>query len=151
MAISRNLKSRSKPRYRIILISLSAAAITFLFILYSSSSSFDFSFSSPKALKNLLRDRKQMQSLDKYLYWGDRIDCPGKHCDSCEGLGHQESSLRCALEEALFLQRYFSSLFSYCILVVSNYDDYLEIWFSLMGDWKNERTVEFGLTQIMQT
>ncbi|RVX04861.1 hypothetical protein CK203_019143 [Vitis vinifera] len=30
---------------------------------------------------------------------------PSMHCDSCEGLGHQESSLRCALEEALFLQR----------------------------------------------
>jgi hypothetical protein len=39
---------------------------------------------------------------EKYLYWDSRIDCPRKHCDSCEGLGHQESSL----EEAMFLQRY---------------------------------------------
>ena len=41
----------------------------------------------------------------RYLYWGSRIDCPGKHCLQCGGLGHQESSLRCALEEALFLNR----------------------------------------------
>ncbi|RWR75973.1 hypothetical protein CKAN_00438100 [Cinnamomum micranthum f. kanehirae] len=120
MANSRNLKNRSKPRSPIILISLSVAAITFLFILHSSSSPLDFSFSSPKALKNLLRDRRQMQSLDKYLYWGDRIDCPGKHCDSCEGLGHQESSLRCALEEALFLQRTFVMPSRMCINPIHN-------------------------------
>lgn len=41
----------------------------------------------------------------RYLYWGPGIDCPGKHCLQCGGLGHQESSLRCALEEALFLNR----------------------------------------------
>lgn len=41
----------------------------------------------------------------RYLYWGGRVDCPGKHCGSCAGLGRQESSLRCALEEALFLDR----------------------------------------------
>ncbi|RWR86376.1 hypothetical protein CKAN_01527200 [Cinnamomum micranthum f. kanehirae] len=94
-AILGNLNNRNKPRSPILLISVSAAAITSLFIFYSSSSSLlEFSFSSPKALKNLLRDRNQRHSLDKHLYWGDRIDCPGKHCDSCEGLGHQESSLR---------------------------------------------------------
>jgi hypothetical protein len=36
---------------------------------------------------------------------GSRVDFPGKHCGSCAGLGHQESSLRCALEEAIFLDR----------------------------------------------
>ena len=41
----------------------------------------------------------------RYLYWGLGIDCPGKHCVRCGGLGHQESSLRCALEEAMFLNR----------------------------------------------
>ncbi|KAI8573176.1 hypothetical protein RHMOL_Rhmol01G0258400 [Rhododendron molle] len=46
---------------------------------------------------------------EKFLYWGDRIDCLGKHCDSCEGLGLQESSLRCALEEAMFLNRWAAS------------------------------------------
>jgi len=49
--------------------------------------------------------RSGANSGDKYLYWGGRVDCPGKHCGSCAGLGHQESSLRCALEEALFLGR----------------------------------------------
>lgn len=41
----------------------------------------------------------------RYLYWGAGVDCPGKHCVRCGGLGHQESSLRCALEEAMFLNR----------------------------------------------
>ncbi|XP_057873982.2 uncharacterized protein LOC131079962 isoform X2 [Cryptomeria japonica] len=45
----------------------------------------------------------------RYLYWGDKIDCPGKHCEACEGLGHQESSLRCALEEAMLLKRWASN------------------------------------------
>ncbi|XP_074586423.1 uncharacterized protein LOC141842108 [Curcuma longa] len=56
----------------------------------------------------------------KYLYWGGRIDCPGKHCDSCAGLGHQESSLRCALEEALFLQRVFVMPSRMCINPLHN-------------------------------
>ncbi|KAG0605879.1 hypothetical protein M758_9G094900 [Ceratodon purpureus] len=43
----------------------------------------------------------------RYLYWGAGVDCPGKHCVRCGGLGHQESSLRCALEEAMFLNRTF--------------------------------------------
>ena len=51
------------------------------------------------------RDVDKREGNRKYLYWGTRIDCPGKHCGSCAGLGHQESSLRCALEEALFLDR----------------------------------------------
>lgn len=50
-----------------------------------------------------------------YLYWGYRIDCPGKHCDTCAGLGHQESSLRCALEEALVLGRTFVMPSQMCI------------------------------------
>lgn len=51
-------------------------------------------------------DLSSTQKQQQYLYWGYRIDCPGKHCDTCAGLGHQESSLRCALEEALVLGRY---------------------------------------------
>eukprot|EP00250_Pteridium_aquilinum_P019388 c24409_g1_i1 orf=122-1381(+) len=50
-----------------------------------------------------------------YLYWGYRIDCPGKHCDTCAGLGHQESSLRCALEEAMVLGRTFVMPSQMCI------------------------------------
>jgi hypothetical protein len=51
------------------------------------------------------RDVDKRDGNRRYLYWGSRVDCPGKHCGSCAGLGHQESSLRCALEEALFLDR----------------------------------------------
>jgi hypothetical protein len=73
-----------------------------------------FSFSSPKTLKKLPKPYRQHTIHEKYLYWGSRIDCPGKHCESCEGLGHQESSLRCALEEAMFLNRCVF-LFAMCI------------------------------------
>ncbi|CAL5356644.1 unnamed protein product [Camellia sinensis] len=59
-------------------------------------------------------------SSEKYLFWGNRIDCPGKHCQSCEGLGHQESSLRCALEEAMFLQRTFVMPSRMCISPIHN-------------------------------
>ncbi|KAF0895131.1 hypothetical protein E2562_006836 [Oryza meyeriana var. granulata] len=68
----------------------------------------------------------QVRSVDKressrrYLYWGAAIDCPGKHCDSCAGLGHQESSLRCALEEALFLDRIFVMPSRMCLNSVHN-------------------------------
>ena len=51
------------------------------------------------------RDVDKRDGNRRYLYWGSRVDCPGKHCGSWAGLGHQESSLRCALEEALFLDR----------------------------------------------
>ena len=51
------------------------------------------------------RGKREHTLSEKYLYWGNRIDCPGKNCETCAGLGHQESSLRCALEEALFLNR----------------------------------------------
>lgn len=56
----------------------------------------------------------------RYLYWGNRIDCPGKHCEACEGLGHQESSLRCALEEAMFLHRTFVMPSHMCINRIHN-------------------------------
>lgn len=56
----------------------------------------------------------------RYLYWGSRIDCPGKHCEACEGLGHQESSLRCALEEAMFLHRTFVMPSHMCINRIHN-------------------------------
>ncbi|KAK4784057.1 hypothetical protein SAY86_018425 [Trapa natans] len=66
------------------------------------------------------RPKRQHSLHDKYLYWGNRIDCPGKHCDSCEGLGHQESSLRCALEEAMFLNRTFVMPSRMCINPLHN-------------------------------
>ncbi|KAI4319635.1 hypothetical protein MLD38_033213 [Melastoma candidum] len=64
--------------------------------------------------------RRRHSLNDKYLYWGNRIDCPGKHCDSCEGLGHQESSLRCALEEAMVLRRTFVMPSRMCINPIHN-------------------------------
>ncbi|XP_010517598.1 PREDICTED: uncharacterized protein LOC104793021 [Camelina sativa] len=67
------------------------------------------------------RISKRRHSLsDKYLYWGDRIDCPGKNCETCAGLGHQESSLRCALEEAMFLNRTFVMPSRMCIDPIHN-------------------------------
>ena len=104
MATPKALKS--KPRLRspipmIILMCITAIALLFLFS--SMDSTNGFSFSSSKT--HLRKNARQHSLHDKYLYWGDRIDCPGKHCDTCEGLGHQESSLRCALEEAIFLNR----------------------------------------------
>ncbi|CAN6289347.1 unnamed protein product [Urochloa humidicola] len=64
--------------------------------------------------------RSGARSGGKYLYWGGRVDCPGKHCGSCAGLGHQESSLRCALEEALFLGRVFVMPSRMCLSSVHN-------------------------------
>ncbi|KAL6009833.1 hypothetical protein ACLOJK_000263 [Asimina triloba] len=106
MAIYRNPKSRGKPRSPILFLAFSLVFVG-LFCFFSSSSSIvGFTIPNADTLKNLVKERKPRRPIpDKFLYWGDRIDCPGKHCDSCEGLGHQESSLRCALEEAMFLKR----------------------------------------------
>ncbi|CBI32783.3 hypothetical protein VitviT2T_012040 [Vitis vinifera] len=105
MAIYKTLRTKPKPnRSPILFLVLSILAIAFLCILSSSISINGSLFRSEKTQLNTLKSRHSVGH-EKYLYWGYKIDCPGKHCDSCEGLGHQESSLRCALEEALFLQR----------------------------------------------
>jgi hypothetical protein len=83
------------PPARTLLTAFAAAAALAVLCLVSSSPAASLSGSW----------RSGDRSGDKYLYWGSRVDCPGKHCGSCAGLGHQESSLRCALEEALFLGR----------------------------------------------
>jgi len=99
MAFHRAPKPKPKStRSPILLLVAAVTAIALLFLLSS--------LLSTTATKPSLFQRRQ-QHFEKYLYWGNRIDCPGKHCGSCEGLGHQESSLRCALEEAIFLGRYF--------------------------------------------
>jgi hypothetical protein len=70
----------------------------------------------------------------KYLYWGSRIDCPGKCCDECAGLGHQESSLRCALEEALVLNRFFLSISvkeERLLVCCYHYFEFVNLWFLL--------------------
>lgn len=113
MAFHRTLKSKSGPSSSIIFPAFCIAAIALLFFFASLIST--NSVSSPKSLESVTKSENNGQNdqngHEKFLYWGNRIDCPGKHCESCEGLGHQESSLRCALEEAMFLRRYFMSCF----------------------------------------
>ncbi|KAF8104283.1 hypothetical protein N665_0175s0012 [Sinapis alba] len=75
------------------LVLLCIHVFTFLLVLFSVISTVNLGFGRQHTLS------------DKYLYWGNRVDCPGKNCETCVGLGHQESSLRCALEEAMFHNR----------------------------------------------
>ncbi|KAJ6825632.1 uncharacterized protein M6B38_377335 [Iris pallida] len=118
---------QQKPTSSLILLLVSISAISIgLFWLFSSSS-FPLSNNGAAAAKlsSSSKKKKGSDAADsvlekKYLYWGDRIDCPGKHCASCEGLGHQESSLRCALEEALFLNRVFVMPSRMCINPIHN-------------------------------
>ncbi|KAJ4970695.1 hypothetical protein NE237_003794 [Protea cynaroides] len=124
MAIQSSPKyHKHKPRSPILIVVISISAILFLYLLSTLISTPGFSFSSAGALalRKVMQSRyHRHQVLDKYLYWGDRIDCPGKHCDSCEGLGHQESSLRCALEEAMYLNRTFVMPSRMCINPIHN-------------------------------
>ncbi|XP_065853545.1 uncharacterized protein [Euphorbia lathyris] len=121
--IHKPLRPKLKLRSTFLTIVISIAAIASLFLFSSLISTNGFSFSSSIFQTNLLRSykRQRLHTIhDKYLYWGNRIDCPGKHCESCEGLGHQESSLRCALEEALFLNRTFVMPSEICINPIHN-------------------------------
>ncbi|GMY19585.1 hypothetical protein FCV25MIE_14824 [Fagus crenata] len=113
MAFHRPTKLKPKPRSPILFLTLAIAAIA-LFFLFSNGFSLSSSSTSSRAFERIHTGQ------EKYLYWGNRIDCPGKHCDSCEGLGHQESSLRCALEEAMFLQRTFVMPSRMCISPIHN-------------------------------
>ncbi|VVA34366.1 PREDICTED: calcium [Prunus dulcis] len=107
MAFHRTLKSKSGPSSSIIFPAFCIAAIVLLFFFASLISTNPVS--SPEGLESVTKsennDQNDQNGHEKFLYWGNRIDCPGRHCESCEGLGHQESSLRCALEEAMFLKR----------------------------------------------
>ncbi|XP_061965215.1 uncharacterized protein LOC133689385 isoform X1 [Populus nigra] len=114
-------KPLSKLRSPILTLILCISAIALLYLFFSLNSTDGFSFSSPKSTRNSVDKPKRQHTIhEKYLYWGNRIDCPGKHCDSCEGLGHQESSLRCALEEAMFLNRTFVMPSRMCINPIHN-------------------------------
>lgn len=125
MAIYRAQKNKpQKHRSPVLILTASILVISILYLLSSFNSTNGSSSSSspytPKRLKEFVAiNTKDTTVYDKYLYWGSRIDCPGKHCGSCEGLGHQESSLRCALEEALFLNRYYT--YFYIITSLSTY------------------------------
>ncbi|KAB1222183.1 hypothetical protein CJ030_MR2G023446 [Morella rubra] len=122
MAFHRPPKPKTKPRSAILLLSLAIAAIALLFVFSSLVSTNGFSLSSSGTLEIFVKPNQgnRRTGHEKYLYWGNRIDCPGKHCESCEGLGHQESSLRCALEEAMFLQRTFVMPSRVCINPIHN-------------------------------
>ncbi|KAL6593987.1 hypothetical protein ACP70R_048888 [Stipagrostis hirtigluma subsp. patula] len=102
------------PPARTLLTAFAAAAALAVLCLLSSSSS------SSRAASLSGAWRSGAKNGDRYLYWGGRVDCPGKHCGSCAGLGHQESSLRCALEEALFLGRIFVMPSRMCLSSVHN-------------------------------
>ena len=117
MAIYRAQKNRTqKPRSPVLILTASLVVISILYLLSSFNSTNGSSSSyTTKALKDFVTINTKKTAYDKYLYWGNRIDCPGKHCGSCEGLGHQESSLRCALEEALFLKRYTTFFICNCL------------------------------------
>ncbi|XP_004290329.1 PREDICTED: uncharacterized protein LOC101307069 [Fragaria vesca subsp. vesca] len=114
----RTPKPKSGPSSPIVFLATCIAAIALVFLYTYLNSTSDFSSSSLKALESVPSLISQRHG--KYLYWGTRIDCPGKHCHSCEGLAHQESSLRCALEEALFLQRTFVMPSRMCINPIHN-------------------------------
>ncbi|KAJ7976588.1 Calcium ion binding [Quillaja saponaria] len=123
MAFHRTAKAKQKLRFPILLLAIAITAIAvlllFSFLISTNGSSSYLSKASENVVK--FRNGKHHKSgHEKYLYWGDRIDCPGKHCGSCEGLGHQESSLRCALEEAMYLQRTFVMPSRMCISPIHN-------------------------------
>ncbi|KAH0924658.1 hypothetical protein HID58_016914 [Brassica napus] len=112
---------RSKPTHgskRLVL--LSTLAVAALLLLFFSSSFSTRGSGLVDYFSRSSRTKRQHSLSDKYLYWGDRVDCPGKNCESCAGLGHQESSLRCALEEAMFLNRTFVMPSQMCINPIHN-------------------------------
>ncbi|XP_050364771.1 uncharacterized protein LOC126783357 [Argentina anserina] len=114
MELRRPVKPKSGPSSPIVFLAICVALIAVVFLYSYLNSTNDFTSSSIKTVETV------PQRHDKYLYWGSRIDCPGKHCQSCEGLGHQESSLRCALEEAILLQRTFVMPSRMCINPIHN-------------------------------
>ncbi|CAI9099574.1 OLC1v1036421C4 [Oldenlandia corymbosa var. corymbosa] len=128
MAIHKFPRGKLQPRPRsslllIIVCVLACTALLYLASFFFSTTIFSFPASSRISVVvggNDSKDNHRHKQPDKYLYWGDRIDCPGKHCESCAGLGHQESSLRCALEEAMFLGRTFVMPSRMCINPIHN-------------------------------
>lgn len=121
MAFHRTPKPKpNKPRSSIVFFILSVAAIALLFLFSSLISTNGSLYGTQEFGLRFRKPKYSHTGNEKYLYWGNRVDCPGKHCDSCEGLGHQESSLRCALEEAMFLQRTFVMPSRMCINPIHN-------------------------------
>ncbi|KAL9240021.1 hypothetical protein vseg_014284 [Gypsophila vaccaria] len=112
-------KKKSQISKQILILGCSITGIAMVFLL--SSFIYSTAWSHKYILPNMLVfTRPDFDDAEKYLYWGFRIDCPGKHCSSCAGLGHQESSLRCALDESLFLRRTFVMPARMCINPMHN-------------------------------
>ncbi|KAF8052231.1 LOW QUALITY PROTEIN: hypothetical protein N665_1584s0004 [Sinapis alba] len=99
------------------LVLLCVHVFTFLLVVFSVISTVNLGFGVSTNSIFLPRDISSRQHTlsDKYLYWGNRVEFPGKNCETCEGLGNQESSLRCALEEAMFHNRTFVMPSGMCI------------------------------------
>ncbi|XP_054790104.1 uncharacterized protein LOC129295590 [Prosopis cineraria] len=123
MAIHVTPNAKPKSRSPILLLALAITAIALLFLFRSLVSTTGSSLLISTSLQNEVKQRRH----ERYLYWGTRIDCPGKHCDTCAGLGHQESSLRCALEEAMYLQRTFVMPSRMCINPMHNKNGILHL------------------------
>ncbi|KAI3794827.1 hypothetical protein L1987_37466 [Smallanthus sonchifolius] len=119
MAIPKTSKIKPKSRPSIWLLTVSISAIALLYLLSSLISTTGSTALQSRVL-HFNSNRIHRSDTEKFLYWGNRIDCPGKHCESCAGLGHQESSLRCALEEAIFLHRTFVMPSRMCINPIHN-------------------------------
>ncbi|MQL96088.1 hypothetical protein Taro_028757 [Colocasia esculenta] len=121
MASHRSARGGGKPRPRSPILLLAASVLAVALFWVFSSSQISSAPGAASATAKLGSEEDGSDGLErKYLYWGNRVDCPGKHCDSCEGLGHQESSLRCALEEAMFLNRVFVMPSRMCINPIHN-------------------------------
>ncbi|KAL4578330.1 hypothetical protein LXL04_014451 [Taraxacum kok-saghyz] len=121
MAIPKTSKLKPKSKSSVFLLTAAISAIAVLY-LFSSLISTTGSNTLQTPISRFRDNTKSLHRTDteKFLYWGNRIDCPGKHCESCEGLGHQESSLRCALEEAIVLHRTFVMPSRMCINPIHN-------------------------------
>ncbi|XP_020107961.1 uncharacterized protein LOC109723878 isoform X3 [Ananas comosus] len=121
--IARQHKSRAPPRtlarFLLLLVLLLLLVVVVVVVVAMVISILSFSSSSSSSSYDRYKEYCKHDN-HRYVYWGERIDCPGKHCDSCAGLGHQESSLRCALEEALFLRRVFVMPSRMCINPIHN-------------------------------
>lgn len=106
-------KTQRKPISLILVLPLFLSLFVGVAFWAISSYSFDlllpFQFKHTSIPTGVLGGEIPDWSEKKYLYWGNGIDCPGNHRDSCQDLFYQELSFRCALEEAMYLKRWVDS------------------------------------------
>ncbi|KMZ71026.1 hypothetical protein ZOSMA_18G01250 [Zostera marina] len=135
-------KTQRKPISLILVLPLFLSLFVGVAFWAISSYSFDlllpFQFKHTSIPTGVLGGEIPDWSEKKYLYWGNGIDCPGNHRDSCQDLFYQELSFRCALEEAMYLKRifvmpsrmYINSIYhnKKAILHTSAHADFNESW-----------------------